>query len=359
MTEQLIKDIDYKQIPIPELPPVVGWKEISIIPNSEGLVPLGPFSQYWDIFTDSIYMGERQSSPYSTGEIQGSLLTQFVRDDVADRLRVAQLYLPMNMKLVVFDAFRPIDVQQSFYNNFLKSLRERHPEYSEDKLSEHAQKYVSLPSLDPKKPSPHNTGGSVDLAIIKLSPEIATRLRDINLKINPNSYDWKTQYALEMERIKLLSQNSELLNFGTAYDFGGTQASLDYFEQLTRERPLNPDEQEALENRRLLYHIMHSAGFEPYSPEWWHFNSPKSQMGAKTAELAFAQYDSAENLIDLKHEKMRKMHRSGSIMIHERTHPGAPHNLKDHMKAATKAVKDIGDLRKTSIPIAEKMRAED
>jgi D-alanyl-D-alanine dipeptidase len=359
MTEYIFRNVDQTQIPIPEIPSVAGWKDIPIKPTRERLVPLGPFSSYWDIFTDSIYMGERASSPYSVGENEGSLVTQFVREDVADRLRIAQLQLSKDMRLVVFDAFRPIAVQKSLYDAFLKSLREKHPEYSEDKLAEHAQRYVSMPSQDPKKPSPHNTGGSVDIAIVKLPDDASERLRYINQSINPQDRDWKKQYALEMERIQLLSQSGQMLHFGTSYDFGGEEASLYYFERLRKERSLTASEQEALENRRLLYHIMRTAGFEPYPDEWWHFNSPKSQMGARTAGLQFAEYESAEEYTDWQHEKMRRMHRAGSIMIYEGTHPGPPQNLKEHMAVAVDAVNNIGDLRQTSLPIAEKMRAED
>lgn len=358
MTESLT-ETDYRQIPIPEIPSVAGWKEIPITPINERLVPLGPFSSYWDIFTDSIYFGERQSSPYAEGENNGTLLTQSVREDVAERLRVAQQNLPPNMWLVVFDAFRPIEVQQSAYDSFIASLKERHPDYTEDELVEHAQKYVSLPSHDPTRPSPHNTGGAVDLTVVRLPADVASKLTFIETQIDPESSDWKTQYALEMERIKLLSQFGQQLNFGTAYDFGGEEASLDYFERQLKKRPLTPSEQEALENRRILYHVMRTAGFEPYAPEWWHFNSTRSQMGAKTAGFPYAEYGSAEEMIDWKHERMRRMHREGSIMIYEGTHPGAPKHLAEHMREAVKAVRNIGDFRTSSMPIADVIRAED
>lgn len=358
MTE-IIARVDSRQVPISEPESLSGWKEIPIVEGHEGLVPLGPFSPYWDIFTDSIYMGERQSSPYRGGENSGSLLTQFVREDVADGIRIAQQNLPENMRLVVFDAFRPVAVQRSFYDSFLASLKEKHPEYSDAELSAHTQRFVSLPSTDSTRPSPHNTGGSVDLAIVELPPAIAAELKDINKKINHRSYDWRKQYALEMERIKLLAQEGVLLNFGTPFDFGGEKASLTYFEKLAKERELSPEEQQALENRRMLYHAMRAGGFEPYPDEWWHYNSPKSQMGAKSAGLPTAAYGSAENLVDWKHEKMRTMHRNGSLMINEGTHPGVPVGLSEHMKAATSAVKRVGDLRQTSVAKADVILAED
>lgn len=359
MTEESLDRIDPRQIPIPEPKTLSGWKEIPIVENHEKLVPLGPFSPYWDIFTDSIYMGERQSSPYQEGENSGSLLTQFVREGVAGGLRVTQRSLPENMHLVVFDTFRPIAVQRSFYESFLTSLRQKHPEYTEEELSAHAQRFVSIPSEDPNRPSPHNTGGSVDLAILQLTPEATVKLKEIDEQINPASNDWQTQYALEMERMRILAQEGTLLDFGTAYDFGGEESALTYFEKLSKERPLTADERHALESRRILYHAMVAGGFQPYPDEWWHFNSPKSQMGAKVADLPTAGYGVAEHMIDSEYERMRVMHRKGSLMIHEGTHPGAPAGLEEHMKAAVSAVDRVGDLRRTSIPKAEAMRAED
>jgi D-alanyl-D-alanine dipeptidase len=60
---------------------------------------------------------------------------------------------------------------------------------------------------------------------------------------------------------------------GTEFDHFGTKAATRYFEEkLERSENLSIDEAEALDNRRLLYHIMTSQGFTNYLEEWWHFD---------------------------------------------------------------------------------------
>jgi hypothetical protein len=40
------------------------------------------------------------------------------------------------------------------------------PELSKDELETYTQRFISSPSVDPKKPSPQNIGGSIDLLSI-------------------------------------------------------------------------------------------------------------------------------------------------------------------------------------------------
>src|SRR3989344_1032321 len=96
---EALKHIHLFEQPIPNLK-VDGWKEVPIKENRETLVPLGPFSDYSDIFTDSIYAGERFDSPYVDSNFSGRLVTMFVREKVADSLRKAQKLLPPTMRLV-------------------------------------------------------------------------------------------------------------------------------------------------------------------------------------------------------------------------------------------------------------------
>ena len=346
------REAEMTATPIPEVPPVSGWKEVPIVPNYEGLVPVGPFSKYWDIFTDSIYFGERETSPYKVGQLQGALLTQFVRKDLADSLRVAQVNLPRGMYLIVFDAFRPLSVQQSLYDTFYTKLKGQNPDWTPEQLSTEAQKFVSLPSEDPTKPSPHNTGGSVDLGIFKIDPNVLDKFILLSKMIDPSSSDWKLQYALEMERLDMIAKYGRLLNFGTEFDYGGQAAGLRKYEEMTDgviAREIKAI-REGLESRRILYHVMTDAGFQPYPDEWWHFNSPKSQMGAKTAGLEFAEYGSAEGLVNEKHELMRQMHRGGTILMKEGRHPGAPEALREHFRIANDLAQVVGDLRDIRMP---------
>ena len=162
--------MEFKILEIPKgAGDTAGWREVVVDENNEPLVALGPRSNYPQIAVSSVYYGEHDSSPYGEGKstLRGALLTMFVRQSVAERLVCAQDLLPAEMKLVVFDAYRTIEVQTSLYEHYISKLRQLFPNMSDEEASTETQKYVSLPSYDAAKPSPHNTGGSVDVALIR------------------------------------------------------------------------------------------------------------------------------------------------------------------------------------------------
>lgn len=272
--------------PLPDsIPSVASWKEMPLKECGEKLVPLGLFSDYPEIFTDSIYFGERENSPYPTAKLEGSLITSFVRDSVAKALREAQELLPENLYLVVFDPYRTLKVQRSLYDQYHDQLKKVRPTWTEDQLVAETQKYVSIPSNDATRPSPHNTGGSVDLAIYEF-PEL-----------------------FDGSNIEAVQTQGKLLNFGTPFDHGDKEAAIDYFERLGKERVLSPSEDEAMRNRRMLYWVMVKVGFEAFESEWWHFNSKASQMGAKTSGAKEAVFGGMElSPENLAHEEKRRTH---------------------------------------------------
>lgn len=276
-----IESLSKKQIP--QLSSVSGWKEISVQPSSEPLVPLG-LSSSFNISTSSIYFSEHDNSPYLPNQLSGSLITIFIRQGVAERLIRAEEMLPKGYHLVVFDGWRPLEVQKSLYDEYYQSLKTKFPSWSEDELAQETQKYVSMPSNNPARPSPHNTGGAVDLAIMQLPESAEEKL---------NALSTKNQDA-EIERAKIILSSAKLLNFGTQFDWGGSEAALRHLEELAGQRELNEEEKGALANRRVLYYLMKEVELEAYADEWWHYNAPQTQMGAKTAGLAVASYGGIE-----------------------------------------------------------------
>ncbi|MDF2683915.1 MAG: D-alanyl-D-alanine dipeptidase, partial [Brevibacillus sp.] len=90
-------------------------------------------------------------------------------------------------------------------------------------------KFVAKPTTDIEKPSPHLSGGAVDLTIS-----------------GPNGW----------------------LEMGTDFDDFTELAMTRHFEELS-----SPTEKEIgiRNNRRLLYHLMIQVGFTNYSHEWWHY----------------------------------------------------------------------------------------
>jgi D-alanyl-D-alanine dipeptidase len=255
---------------------VAGWKDVPIVESHEIVVPIGRKTEYEGIYTDAVYVGERISSPYFHNPIEGSNHTIFTRKSVAEALVLAQEKLPIRMRLIVFDAHRPFSAQKALYDRYFTTLRGLWSRATEDELATETAKYVSAPSTSSERPSPHNTGGAVDLAIVELASK-----RD-GFKLAGSSV---TQH----ERDQILS-GAKMVPFGTPFDYGGPEAALDSLEKARTERMLTQDEEDALFNRRLLFHVMSSVGLQPYGEEWWHYNATGAQMGAKVAGHQIAEF---------------------------------------------------------------------
>lgn len=285
----------YPEIPL-DAGQVQGWKDIPLREDDslDPLIPLGPLSQEAEILmTSSLYFGEHSNSPYAENrnKLEGSLLTLFARQSVVHRLLVAEHLLPAGYHLLVFDAYRPYQVQKSLHDFYKQKLREKYPDMDNETLESETQKYVSLPSIDPTRPSPHNTGGSVDVAIVKLDQaheeellQIRSHLTDVHLNI-------AKQVGMEMRLSATMRCHAKMLDFGTAFDHGGEKSALAYYEsKIAAGEILTDNDMLACNNRRFLFGIMMQAGFQPYFAEWWHFNAPESQMGAATAGLDYATF---------------------------------------------------------------------
>lgn len=305
----------YPEIPL-DAGQVQGWKDIPIKENEhpEPLVPLGLLSrEAATLTTSALYFGEHSNSPYAekSNALEGSLLSLFARRSVAHRLLAAEQLLPNGHHLLIFDAYRPYQVQKSLYDFYKKKLRERQPQLDNEALETETQKYVSLPSTDPARPSPHNTGGAVDLAIIKLDQAHEAELRKAQSQLAGGGLDTAKRIGLEMRMSAIMRRHGKMLDFGTPFDHGGKKAALAYYEaKRTAGESLTKSEEAACNNRRLLFDVMTKAGFQPYASEWWHFNAPESQMGAAAAGRKFATFGAMElDGANLAHESVRlKIH---------------------------------------------------
>lgn len=232
-----ILDIELYDVKIPIIKGVSGWKEIEIKECGEPLVLLNVRTPD-KIVVDSQY--------YALG-IDNASPNLYARQGVANRLVVAASLLPPYHKLLIWDAWRPLEVQQALFNNYLEKLRSSYPDKQDTELLELAQTYVSQPSADVTKPSPHYTGGAVDLSI--LDPDD-----------NP-------------------------LNMGTNFDFFDPEAATRYFEDTF----ITIDKHEIRDNRRMLFTVMTRAGFSGYDEEWWHYDFG-NQFDAARSEKGNAIY---------------------------------------------------------------------
>lgn len=166
-------------------------------------------------------------SQYYNQGIPGSLKDCYARESVVEKLKIAENLLPNNLKFKIYDAYRPICVQQRLWNFYEKEIKMKFPDISPDELEKKVSFFVSKPSFDIQKPSLHNTGGSIDLTLVT-----------------------KEGYAL---------------NMGTLFDDFTERAWTNHFEQFTNCN-------EVRDNRRILYNVMIEAGFTNLPSEWWHYD---------------------------------------------------------------------------------------
>jgi len=190
------------------------------------------------------------SRPYYFDQnIKGSLTKCYMRQTVFEKCIQAVTLLRSiyaNYALVIYDAWRPTCVQHALFDQFKAETKKNNPTLSDAECIKKTATFVSIPNTDPRCPSPHLTGASVDLTIV-------------------NQY--KTP-----------------LDMGTVFDDFTEKAHTDYYE-------LNASDQyqDIRHNRRLLYHIMTSVGFSNYPYEWWHFDYG-NQFWAQSTSSSLAHY---------------------------------------------------------------------
>ena len=203
------------------------WAASKAMPIEESGEPLVPIS----------YCPERilARPEYFFQGLSSALPEMYLRKGVYERLVDAAKRLPEGYRFVVFDGWRPLSLQSELFEQYKKELAVSHPELDNAALSELTTRFVALPDANSASPSPHNTGGAVDLSIA--------------------------------------DANGWLLYMGAEFDETTERSKTTYFEKRVAvvEAP-DGQEQLARDNRRLLFHAMNAAGFTNYPDEWWHFD---------------------------------------------------------------------------------------
>jgi D-alanyl-D-alanine dipeptidase len=162
-----------------------------------------------------------------------------LREKVVEALLQAQYLLQKRYpewKLKILDAYRPIGVQQYMVDYTFNLLLEKQgltpttvsPQQRQN-LWEEVYQIWAAPSLDPKTPPPHSTGGAVDLTII--------------------------------------NADGETLDMGGEFDELSPRSHPDYYANCQ-----TIQEQKYHRRRQLLNQVMTHAGFCRHPREWWHFS---------------------------------------------------------------------------------------
>ncbi len=137
-------------------------------------------------------------------------------------LAKAQSLLPRGLRLHIVGAFRPFEIQRLMYNAARDELREKHPAWDEDLLTEYINVFSAPPIWD--TPPPHTTGGAVDLF--------------------------------------LCDEHGERLDFISPFEMGWESAP-------TAIEGLSP---QARANRDLLCDVLTQSGLTNFPGEWWHWS---------------------------------------------------------------------------------------
>ena len=225
--------------PIPLVGGEVDWSTVVTHECDQPLVPVT------SVFSPAI----RCKPQYRLRGVPHSLDCCYCRQGVARKLaQISDWLLGSHLTLIVWDAWRPVAVQKALYDAYRERLRQEHPNALGDELDARTRRFVAFPSSDPARPSPHLTGGALD--------------------------------------VTLGDAQGHELPMGTGFDDFSDGAMTRTYEVLQEQRPLTEQELEFLRNRRLLVHLMAQAGFLNYPEEWWHYDFGNLRSAAQTGQPA-------------------------------------------------------------------------
>lgn len=209
--------------------------------------------------------------PYvELGAPYGKFSPYFLREGVLRQLFSAQEHLQKqypSWRLQIFDAYRPISVQQFMVDYTFdqlahskgldtKSLSEETRSLLHSKVVE----FWALPSPNPATPPPHSTGAAVDLTLVN-GEGIPVDMGSAIDEISPRSYP-------------------------NHFDSGRSDANFSKTERLKV--------QQYHHHRSLLAEAMSAAGFQQHPNEWWHFSSGDQLWAWQVGRGAIARYGNAQ-----------------------------------------------------------------
>ena len=204
------------------------------IENEEPLISLATVSERIKVFPY-----------YFKYQIPGAINDCYLREGVVSKLLQVADQLPNDHYLVILDGWRSFETQMALYENIKSQFEQQFD--TEEELLQQLSQFVATPSKNPLTPSPHYSGGAVDLTI---------------------------------------GNNDGWLDMGTNFDEFTDKAHALYFEQLQQ---LTDEEIRIRDNRRLLRTLMESVGFRTNPEEWWHFDYGNERWaeGSKNTPIYF------------------------------------------------------------------------
>jgi len=198
------------------------YQQIPIQDCGEGLVAIPE-----DIFAlETPHPYQKLGAPY------GNVSPYRLREGVLKALQKAQATLQQEKpgwRIKIFDAYRPVAVQQFMVDYTFQMLRQQLPNEAETAIAQQVAKFWAQPSTNPETPPPHSTGGAVD--------------------------------------ITLVNEKGETLDLGGEIDEISARSLPDFYHHATTNL-----EKTYHQRRELLKKIMFSEDFRQHPQEWWHFS---------------------------------------------------------------------------------------
>ena len=205
------------------------WNSIPIVDNTEKLKSI---PNKIDFIEPHPYLA--LGAPYKFRKRIWSL-----REGVVSRLIRANNYLKTinnNYSLILYDSWRPIEVQSyMFYLAFKSECKKRGLDVKSNEMNSYpeiikeVEKFWAYPSFDDNCPPPHSTGGALDLAIV--------------------------------------DSNGKLIEMGCEIDKMDVSASPEFYKNSNSNESILWDER-----RNLLRKVMLKFEFVQHPNEWWHFS---------------------------------------------------------------------------------------
>jgi D-alanyl-D-alanine dipeptidase len=204
------------------------YQKISIIECGEPLLPI-PLENF---------IVEKPSPYEKLGANYQGKSPYYLRQGVIEALLQASVKLreiKPSWKIKIFDAYRPIEIQQFMVDYTFKTICKTR-KLAINKLSEKEKENIyqqvytiwAIPSYNPNTPPPHSTGGAIDLTLVDSEEKVVDMGGEID-ELSPRS---DPNYYADVNSLE-----------GKKYH------------QL----------------RELLNEIMRSFGFRRHPKEWWHF----------------------------------------------------------------------------------------
>lgn len=152
-----------------------------------------------------------------------------VRKTVLEKLLEAKKNLPEGLTFLIWDAYRPLALQEEIYYKYRANLIETFDlaKLPEEEQNEIIRQYVSLPKADEEIPPLHATGAAIDLTLARID-------------------------------------DGTCLDMGVGFDDFSNLSETDAFEADGMDETVRA-------NRRILYYAMVDAGFTNLPSECWHF----------------------------------------------------------------------------------------